>query len=253
MAQRWRLINDEPHDGFYNMAVDESLFKYYQRYKVPAFRIYSWLYPFLTIGFRQNISDITFDDDKVCYTKRITGGGAILHANELTYSMVLGKETFPESYNIKQMYKFICGFLIFFYSSLGARPKFAGDVFPDKRLGEPSAFCFLKYEHYDLLINGKKIGGNAQRWSGRNLLQHGSIPIISPNDGVSTAICDFCGSTDKKILARQLIASFKKYFSVDLVPDELSKEERRFANKRAGEMRAIYDEEIKLSKTILAR
>ncbi|MEM7816520.1 MAG: lipoate--protein ligase family protein [Candidatus Aenigmatarchaeota archaeon] len=176
MKKEWRLILEENCNGYYNMAVDEAIFINFPIHKIPTLRIYNWEKSFISIGYHQNINQLFKIDNSIPFVRRITGGGAILHQEELTYSLIFSKEDLDLSNKVKDSFKIICSFLIKFYSNLGLEAKFARDIFYEE-LDTHCDFCFATFQSFDLTINGKKIGGNAQRRSKNLILQEGSIPI----------------------------------------------------------------------------
>ncbi|MCM8773886.1 MAG: hypothetical protein NC820_04035, partial [Candidatus Omnitrophica bacterium] len=92
MEKIWRIIIDGYNDGLVNMARDEVLLFCYPKLKVPTLRIYSWLKPFVSLGYFQKIEDtINLEEclkKNIGFVHRITGGSAIVHYKELTYSLI---------------------------------------------------------------------------------------------------------------------------------------------------------------------
>jgi len=181
MEKNWRLIIDEPKDGFYNMAKDEAMCMIYQKTKIPILRIYSWDKPTISIGYSQKLNSLI--NFKNCFKKntsfvrRITGGAAILHSNEFTYSLVFGKDDLKLSKGVKDSYRDLNAFIINFYKSLGLDANFAIDKNKES-ISQYGNHCFSTKEDFDIVINDKKIGGNAQRRFREFVFQHGSIPKI---------------------------------------------------------------------------
>jgi len=107
----------------------------------------------------------------------MTGGGLLFHNDEITYSLVCDKTDIGEPDNVFVSYRKICAFLISFYRSLGLKASFAleAEDFKDRRA--PHELCSASREKYDIIINGRKIGGNAQKRKRRVVFQHGSIPL----------------------------------------------------------------------------
>lgn len=182
MNGRWRLIDTGSRDPYSNMAIDEALLRSYERgQSLPTLRVYGWEPAGLSLGCSQDTETIL--DTGFCgraglaFVRRITGGGIILHSNELTYSLVCRKADLGIPDRIASSYKIICSFLVEFYKSLGLDASFACDNAGDEKLGLHCALCFAGKEKYDIIIDGKKIGGNAQKRSGDIVFQHGSIPL----------------------------------------------------------------------------
>ncbi|WP_331774372.1 lipoate--protein ligase family protein [Sulfurospirillum sp. 1612] len=168
----WRFIDSPSLSAQENMSIDASLLT---GANLPVFRLYSWEPNCFSIGRFQKIEEIK---DWHIYGKkwaqRITGGGLLLHGFDVSYTVVmpiamLGKRS------VKQSYEYICEFLLNFYKNLGLHPHWAKDILPDSL--SHSSFCQEGFEPYDIIIEGKKIGGNAQKRTKDVILQHGSIPI----------------------------------------------------------------------------
>ncbi len=183
--QNWDFIDSPPQSGQVNMDTDARLFSDYLEGKIgPTFRIYQWDAPTVSLGrFQQAEETLFFDkcaEDNVKYVQRMTGGGAIYHSpDEITYSLVCHDSLIGDKLPVKITYKILCGFIIEFYRRLGLDAAFAVDVVnaEQETLGMKSMLCFAAKEEYDIVINGYKIGGNAQRRSKHFIFQHGSIPI----------------------------------------------------------------------------
>jgi len=179
MEKFWRIIIDDYCDGFYNMAKDQTLLDFYFQRKTPTLRVYFWSQPFISLGYSQKVNEtLDFKEcakRKVNFVRRITGGKAILHHQELTYSLVCDSNDLGLSKEVKSSYKILNSFIINFYKELGLKAYFAQDVL-SSGLARVSNFCYSCCEHFDILVEGKKIGGNAQRRSKSIIFQHGSIP-----------------------------------------------------------------------------
>ena len=163
------------------MAVDEAILLHYHSFKTPTLRIYGWEEPFISLGYNQGPQEVLKSQGEISFVRRITGGSAILHHKEITYSLVCSLEDLNLPHGVKESYRIICSFLKHFYSQLGLKVSFANDLSLKKRevlkdLGEYKNFCFSTWQHFDLLIKGRKIGGNAQRRKKNIIFQHGSIP-----------------------------------------------------------------------------
>ena len=179
----WRFIDNSMNSGTLNMAIDESfLLEFSQKREFPVLRIYQWENPTISIGRFQN-PQLTLDidqcrKDKIDIVRRITGGTSIFHTpDEITYSICCMDYDIGEGLSVKETYKKLCGFLIYFYKSIGFTANFAVDLINDEKLGVKSALCFASKEEYDIIIDGKKIGGNAQKRIKHTIFQHGSIPL----------------------------------------------------------------------------
>jgi lipoyl(octanoyl) transferase len=184
-APLWRLIDEGPLDGPSNMALDEALLSCFDaQHSLPVLRLYGWEPPALSVGRYQDAA--TALDLELCaadgipVVRRMTGGGIIYHAQELTYSIVCAPEQLGEAVGVKGGFRRLCGFLLGTYQRLGLDAAFATDLnHAGAPLGQRTAFCFAGKEEFDVLVNGQKIGGNAQRRLRGAILQHGSIPLES--------------------------------------------------------------------------
>ncbi|MCX8082375.1 MAG: lipoate--protein ligase family protein [bacterium] len=175
----WRFIYSGYSNPFNNMAMDMAMVDIYQRERVPIFRIYGWCPYSFSVGYSQKMNEVlditACIKDGISFVRRPTGGGIIYHGNEVTYSVVLSSEDIGMPSTVKGCYKKICAFIFNAYCHYGLRPIFAIDSGQIKK--EKSTLCFASFEDYDILINGKKIGGNAQKRHKGIIMQHGSIPL----------------------------------------------------------------------------
>jgi len=228
------------------MAVDEALLRSFDpATSLPILRLYGWNPPALSLGRFQKAAEVLdlqrCRADGVAVVRRVTGGGVIYHADELTYSLVCAPEQIPPATSIKDSFRVLTGFLLAFYRGLGLDAAYAADVVPEgTRLGERTAFCFAGKESFDIIANGLKIGGNAQRRLKGIIFQHGSIPLHNraatglsymrdqaPEHAEGTLSLVECGvHADVKCLEESLAAAFGSYFGVELRSDSLSAPEQ---------------------------
>jgi lipoate-protein ligase A len=181
LQQSWRFIDTGFNNAMLNMAIDEAMLDAHIQGEVPpTLRIYQWDPPALSLGYHQSIEhdvDVTkCQEAGVDVVRRITGGGAVLHARELTYSIVSAvNDGIPES--IAGSYRFVSQGLIACYKILGL------DVeLKPGRNKTRSAACFSVATLADLTYQGRKLAGSAQARRRNALLQHGSLPIHSHTD-----------------------------------------------------------------------
>jgi len=175
----WRFLDSGYMHPCANMAIDEALIEIYEFARMPVFRIYGWSPPGFSIGCSQNAEAVldvpACERDGIPIVKRATGGGIIYHCREVTYSVVCSEQDIGTPITVKEGYKTICSFLLESYRRCGLDPCFAIDCRAGNKIR--SSFCFSSFEDYDILIGGRKIGGNAQKWRRKIILQHGSIPL----------------------------------------------------------------------------
>ena len=240
----FRLIESGFCDAATNMAVDEALFLSYQKHIcLPTLRLYSWNPAALSIGYSQNPARLLnlelIKEKNIDLVRRLTGGGLLFHDNELTYSIVGAAEDFSTSKSIKESFEKITGFLIEAYQMLGARAKFS-----KVKTTSPhtvAEVCFARKEEYDILINNKKIGGNAQKRRHDIILQHGSIPLAFDKNKIESFLLDprildaleittASEISKTKIsfhsLAKTLIKAFAAYFHARIIRSPLTPKEK---------------------------
>lgn len=178
--EKLRLIIDPPKDGPWNMAVDEALLESAADSRVASLRLYTWSVPTLSLGYFQPAADRqTHVSSLRCpLVRRASGGGAILHDRELTYSLVLPEKTGLAS-AARHLYDTCHATLISVLTSLGIPAKLysqtsscAADVDTDE--SEPF-LCFQRRTCFDIVSGNAKIVGSAQRRRRGSILQHGSI------------------------------------------------------------------------------
>ena len=163
------------------MALDESIFYRFLKDGIPVLRVYAWEAPSFTYGISQHPeAEIDLSaclSDGVQVAQRMTGGGVLFHHREITYSIVCAKDDIGESKDVFVSYRRTCAFLVYFYKSLGLNPSCAVESADFRDHCAAHQLCSASREKYDILLNGKKIGGNAQKRSRQAIFQHGSIPL----------------------------------------------------------------------------
>jgi lipoate-protein ligase A len=172
----WHLLDTGKKHAAWNMAIDEALLQWVQIQKTPVLRFYTWEAPTLSLGCFQSVQDV---DLEACerwgfdWIRRPTGGRAVLHDHELTYSFVGLVELLDES--VGQSYQMLSEALALGLRELGLEAEFTA---PRRDVpGEKNPACFVAPSYAELTIQGKKVIGSAQMRTGRAVLQHGSIPL----------------------------------------------------------------------------
>ena len=235
------LMGFSPYE---NMAIDEYMMAFYERSATPVLRFYSWSPPGLSIGRNQDArKEINLEkcaEQHVPVVRRLTGGGAIYHRNELTYSVVCSESDLSETpISVKASFEKLNAFIMRMYSKFGLKAAYAKDLDPGVKLGERAAFCFAANEDYDIVINSKKIGGNAQMRKKNMIFQHGSIPLCE-NTGATELMREKTATGNYTSLnallgreveaaeaAANLAASFMEEFRADLNEEPLGMEEKK--------------------------
>ncbi|MEX2173043.1 MAG: lipoate--protein ligase family protein [Pirellulaceae bacterium] len=173
-----RLVIDPPARGTWNMAVDEALLHAAAR-GVATLRLYQWSEPTLSLGYFQSCADRQDHvASRACpLVRRASGGGAILHDRELTYSIAVPiRLRFGEQ--AAHLYDVCHRSLIEALADLGVAAKLCA---APPAAGQQPFLCFQRQTRGDVLCAGAKIAGSAQRRHQAGLLQHGSILLgMSP-------------------------------------------------------------------------
>lgn len=178
VMKTWHYIDSGEHNGRYNMGLDEQLAKEVGTGQRPSLlRFFRWKPYCISLGKHQKLTDIDVEkalQDGIDTVYRPTGGRAILHAEELTYSVVF-KEDLPGG--IEETYRMISEAL-----AEGIRafdiPAALNPTQPDFKqwYRQPSSkLCFSSSARYEIQVHGKKLVGSAQRRMAGAVLQHGSI------------------------------------------------------------------------------
>ena len=207
--QKWRFIDSQKLNAQDNMDFDKSLVDNFDG--TPIFRLYSWEKNSFTIGRFQKLDELkNIKQFGSNYAKRLTGGGLLLHGNDISYSIVIPIKLLGTK-NVKESYEYICSFILNFYKKLGLHVEYAKDI--NKELSK-SFFCQEGFEAYDMICQGKKLGGNAQKRTKDLIFQHGSIPLKSDKRSFSGHALDEFDINLTEIKAKELLKqSFIETFS----------------------------------------
>lgn len=227
-----RLIVDGPQGGAWNMAADETLLNRAACEPSWTLRFYRWSEPTLSLGYFQTCqSRSAHAASRACaVTRRPSGGGAILHDQELTYCLV-APANHPLAREAHGLYRAVHGALIEALAEVDivAHMHEQAEAASADRVGGEPFLCFQRRSPGDLLIGKDKIGGSAQRRRGGAVLQHGSFLLRR-----SIAAPELPGVEDLHRLhlaweAWQTLAlsQLARRLSLELQPRDLSEEERR--------------------------
>ena len=193
--QFWRLIYTGAGQPYWNMAVDETLFRRCQEVNnfPPTLRIYDWREPAFTIGYFQDINQALnlqkAGQQGLKVVRRMTGGRAILHYGELTYAVVADSRRNPQlGSSLLETYREICLAWIEVMQLLGIRVEYSRKKASQKKVRSSyDTPCFASASIYELTVKGKKLLGSAQRRTKACFIQQGSLPRL--NTGRSPASC----------------------------------------------------------------
>jgi lipoyl(octanoyl) transferase len=176
-----RLIIDSPAPGQWNMAMDEALMHSAGRAgQGGSLRFYFWDVPTLSLGYFQSHADrAQHAASRDCpLVRRSTGGGAIVHARELTYSLAVPAGIEADAAGL---YTLFHQTLIDELATRSLRAALCHD--PPRRAARQEPFlCFLRRAEGDVVLGGHKVAGSAQRRHRRGVLQHGSVLLQTTPD-----------------------------------------------------------------------
>ena len=203
----WRLLYTPPSSGAWNMAVDEAILEHIHRGEAkPTLRLYSWDPPCLSLGHAQSFKDVDVERLRSHgweVVRRVTGGRAILHTDELTYSVTGSAEEPVLAGGVLESYSRLAQALLHAVRELSVpvEMKELGDGHTSQNL---NPVCFEVPSTYEITVDGKKLIGSAQARKKEGVLQHGSLPL----KGDLTRICDaliFKDETSRKDAAERLL------------------------------------------------
>lgn len=178
----WRIINSGLADAPTNMAIDEAILLAHSAGKVPpTLRFYGWQPAAVSLGyFQRALSEIDIERCKECkiaVVRRLTGGRAVLHDAELTYSIVV-REDYPLiPPTITASYRYFSKGLLAGLEALGIEAHMTVPVgtYGQKKKQPTSAACFDAPAHFEVTVEGRKLVGSAQVRKQGVILQHGSV------------------------------------------------------------------------------
>jgi lipoyl(octanoyl) transferase len=175
------IYHDEsPHSAAMNMAIDETLL---EAAVVPTIRFYRWRSPALSFGYFGKFSDVAIYAAERDLVRRWTGGGIVFHGNDLTYSIVIpaSDPVFDESSIAiyEKIHRDLCGALA--GHNQGAELATVANQLRTGDRGSCDNDCFANPVRADVMMDGRKIAGAAQRRTRRGLLQQGSIQGFAMN------------------------------------------------------------------------
>ncbi len=175
-----RLIIDPPLSGPMNMALDEALLESAANNGIATLRLYQWSEPTLSLGYFQVTTERESHQPSLAcpLVRRASGGGAILHHRELTYSIALPEISSSDTTS-GRLYETVHNSIIVLLGELGISSALFRTGAPcetaQQRTGREPFLCFQRRTCFDIVSSGAKIVGSAQRRRRGGVLQHGSI------------------------------------------------------------------------------
>lgn len=266
MKDTWRLVTTPAAHGAWNMAVDEAILEAVGRGDSPStLRLYAWEPPCLSLGYAQPLADVDLPRLKAQkweLVRRPTGGRAILHTDELTYSVIAPIHEPRIAGDVLESYSRLASALMEALRLLNLPVKINDQEVTKTKI--PNPVCFEVPSTSEITVNGKKLVGSAQARRKEGILQHGSLPLngdlsrivqvlVFPDDEarmhaadhllqrattVETALGKFVSWVEA---AQAFTTAFNSVLDLGLQPDELSSQEKTRGDKLAAEKYAFPD------------
>ncbi|MFB0829724.1 biotin/lipoate A/B protein ligase family protein [Brevibacillus laterosporus] len=270
--EKWRYVVTPPMSPEMNMAIDEAILTLHSQGKVPpTVRFYTWNPATLSIGYFQKMEkEINIDEVKrlgLGLVRRPTGGRAVLHDAELTYSVIVSEDHPQMPKSVTEAYKVISMGLLHGFQKLGLKAEMVSLATEEEKAkynSPGSSACFDSPSWYELVVEGKKVAGSAQTRQKGVILQHGSI-LLDMNVDLLFSLLTFPSErvkermmnsfkqkavtinevSSKPISLEEAIEAFYQGFAeglgIELIPMDLTAEEQQLA-KELAENRYRTDE-----------
>ena len=206
MSEPWRLLLTAPAHGAWNMAVDEAMLEHIgRRESLPTLRLYAWEPACLSLGYAQPYADV--DEARIKergweVVRRPTGGRAILHTDELTYSITAPLDEPSVAGSILESYNRLALALVSAVRSIGLSVEMKEG--PGGHHGTTNPVCFEVPSAYEITVAGKKLIGSAQARRKEGVLQHGSLPLTGDLARITEALV-FASESDRQEAAHRLL------------------------------------------------
>ena len=254
----WRLLKTPPAHGAWNMAVDEAILEAVGRSEsLPTLRLYAWDPACLSLGYAQPVTDVDIPRLQAYgweLVRRPTGGRAVLHTDELTYSVIALPNEPRVAGTVLESYRRLAHALVEALNLLSIRVE-VNENSPSAHSLGANPVCFEVPSTYEITVDGKKLVGSAQARRKEGVLQHGSLPLTGdlsrilqvlafPDEESRTRAAERLlrrattveAALERKVAwdetARAIVTAFGNVFSLDLQPGDLTSAEK----KRTGEL-----------------
>lgn len=220
--EKWFLWEDTDRSPYMNMAIDELLLEKSSPGDKPLLRIYGWDTPAVSIGYVQDIAAAPLSGYTI--VRRPTGGGVVYHDRDLTYTVVIPAGHHINSLDRLESYHVLHHAVLEALEELGHKDaKLSPDEMPP--VDRLTMQCFTTPTRYDVMSDGRKFSGSAQRRTKKGILHQGSISL------------DASGG-DKNLLSKTIISGFMKVLVLDFVsfvpPSALLAEASALAENKYG-------------------
>lgn len=198
-SEMWRFLDSGKENAFFHMALDEALLnKVSKGVSSPVFRLYEWEPDAVTLGYSQRIYDIIDVErcrrDGIDVTRRLTGGRAVYHHDEIAYTVIASTENPVLGGSVMETYRavgkiFLEGFhRVDVPAVMDAGTKKCRDLVRHRR-GLP---CFLSTARYEITLHGSKLVGSAQLRRDGFFIQQGSIVFGAGHEKLADYVKDPC-------------------------------------------------------------
>lgn len=251
MKSIWRLLQTGNNTAAMNMALDEALMIRQENDALPTLRFYGWTHPSFSFGYFQKIADVVnvqkCREQRIEFVRRPTGGGTVIHGWDLTYTVAVPLDNPLIPKNTLESYRIIHECIIEGLQRLNIKAKhFSERTNSNQNIQN---ICLTNPTKYDVLIDGKKVAGAAQRRKRGVMLHQGYIALDMPPDDItnlvsvqsdlsqivvatSTAINTVSPyPLDRTKLAHSIASGFETVLDISLVSEKLNPMEIDTANQ----------------------
>ncbi|MFJ7953415.1 biotin/lipoate A/B protein ligase family protein [Lysinibacillus sp. NPDC096418] len=207
----WYFLNSGKCSPSFNMALDEALLDWHSEGLIPpVIRFYEWEPATVSIGYFQRAEkDINIEAVRaqgLGFVRRPTGGRAVLHEHELTYSIIV-TESYPNMpETVTEAYRVLSEGILQGFQNLGMDAYFSVPATEEQLadLKKPkSAVCFDAPSWYELVVEGKKVAGSAQTRQKGVILQHGAI-LLDLDEEKLLSVFNFDSEEAKERMRKKL-------------------------------------------------
>ncbi len=231
--ESWRLITTWGAPPQFNMGLDEALLE--ERAERPVLRIYSWAPATLSLGYFQKYEEVPAAAEAKSVVRRITGGGAIHHDREVTFSISAPATHRIYRGPIAHSYERVHGALMDALATLGVESRLRGDT-PLQSDRAATGMCFHHSTSLDLVWNDRKGVGSAQRRKNGHVLHHGSIKLGTTKlEGDIATLNSVHEDLRPDQVATAFLAAMSAAFEVDFevsVPDGAERSHAEYLGQR---------------------
>ena len=208
----WRFLDTGWQDGATNMAIDEAIMEAVRAgTSRPTLRFYGWDPACLSLGHAQPATVVAWDACAAAgwdVVRRPTGGRAILHVDELTYSVCAPESEARLRGGVLESYLRLSDALAHGLTLLGLAPERAPG--PAHARAEQGPVCFDDPSHYEIVISGRKLIGSAQARKRGTVLQHGTLPLYGDITRILHALAGAGRQADGAVALRRVATTLEE-------------------------------------------